>query len=63
MSIAGEDRTENDDTTVGTEPRIKEEHEESSVTMGTGNDESDEGTVIASKSRSLVDEVLTDGEN
>lgn len=62
VSIAGEDKTDNDDRTVIAEPRIKEEDEESNATMRQ-DDESDEATVIPDKEKdTLVDELLTDEE-
>lgn len=57
MSIASDDKTGNEDRTVVTEPRIKEEEEEG--TSLHRDEDSDEGTIIPEKEMSM-DSVLTD---
>ncbi|PNH51587.1 hypothetical protein VD0003_g5671 [Verticillium dahliae] len=64
VSVVGDDRTETEGRTVVTEPRIKEEDEESQATNASRMDEdSDEGTVIQGKERdTLVDDLLSEDE-
>lgn len=65
VSVIGEDKSEHEDRTVITEPRIKEEDEEESG-QATGirrDEESDEGTIIPDKEKdTLIDDLLSDEE-